>query len=73
MNFYKFKKTDDLLGWDTQEIYVSDFTTQEVESLWEITNGRNLQERLQYIEQNAVLLGKTFKPLEITASFSMSW
>lgn len=73
MNFYEFEKTDDLLGWDTQKVYISNFTAQEVKSLWEITEGKSLRERLQYIEQNAKLLGKTFKPLKITESFSMSW
>ena len=71
MNIYKFRLDDDLLGWDVVETYISDFTEEEIASLWEISKNKKFRDRLNYIEGTAVLLEKTFKPLEINKTFSM--
>lgn len=71
MRIYQFTLFDDLLGWDVTKKYISDFTEEEITSLWEITKGKHFKDRLEYIKQNAKLLGKTFNDLKIDKSFGM--
>lgn len=71
MKVYSFTLCDDLLGWDNTENYISDFTKEEITSLWEITKSKCFADRLAYIKENAKLLGKTFDTLKVDKGFSM--